>query len=309
MRRLAVLAAAIAAPSLVSAATLPELNGRVQVLDTQTLEVNGTRFRLAYVEGGPGPLTQRMQSAIVARGGIATCYPFADGRYACSLPDGEDIATLAIMFGYTRAAADAPPSLKDAQKEAAAQGYGGWRQESDVAAPPVQPPVVVVYPTSPPAVAPDYAAPLPPPDDVSATAEPELPPTVDYDGLSYPLVWGGASLGYGFYDQGHYWHPHAAPIVPPAVAAGPRVIYPGSPIPRGPVSGLGPLPAVVRPFSEAPAGAGHPGIPTLAIGQYHPLPHAYVTAPVGTTTRVTTTRIVVAHGPVRVGHPARAVVR
>src|SRR5271165_2699531 len=164
MRRLAVLAAAIAAPSLVSAATLPELNGRVQVLDTQTLEVNGSRFHLAYVEGGPGPLTQRMQAAIVARGGIATCYSIAAAGYACSLADGEDIATLAIMFGFARAAADAPQSLKDAQKEAAVQGFGGWHRESDVAAPPVHPPVVVVYPASPPAVTSDYAAPLPPPD-------------------------------------------------------------------------------------------------------------------------------------------------
>jgi hypothetical protein len=311
MLRLAVFAAVVAVPSLVSAASFPVLSGNVQVLDTQTLDIAGTKVRLAYVDGGPGPLAARMQAAIVARGGVATCYPFDDGRYACALPDGEDVATLAVMYGFARSAADAPQTMKDAQREAATEGFGGWRSGSDVS---VWPPGVVQVAPLPRVVTPgdvvtqDYAAPLPPPDDLYATAAAAAaePLTADYDGLTYPLVWGGASLGWGFYDNAHYWHAHVPPAVPHAGLPGPRIVSPGTPLRPG----SGPLPIVVHPVFR-PASPTYPlGIPSLAPGQYHPLPHAYATSPFGGAHGFVAARpIVVAHVPFRAAHVGGAVVR
>ena len=237
MLRLAVLAAAIATPA-VSAATLPVLRGQVQVVDTQTLAIDSTRVQLAYVHGEAGPLAEQLQRAIAARGGIATCYPFADGRYSCSLADGEDISTLAVSSGLALASADAPQQLKDAQQQAAARGLGGWRVGSGgaVEMPPaiVQPPMPqIVTPQIPdyaapapdvvvPAV-PDFAAPLPPADDLYAGAL--LPGNVGYGGASYPLQYGGSALGWGFHDHDHHWRQHDRWFAAHAVLNGPHVVY------------------------------------------------------------------------------------
>jgi hypothetical protein len=297
MRRLVLIAAMLAAPALAAptwafAAPYPTLTGKVQMRDTQTIEIDGKPLRLAYIQGASGPLAAEMQAAIEQHGDIATCYPLNDGTYVCSLPDGEDVATLAVMDGFARAAADAPQVLRDAQNEASAEGYGMFAHGSDVQALPVVPPVTQ-YPVWPQVVTPDYATPPPPPDYYSETA----PPTVYYEDEPFALVFGGVGLGWGFYDHAHRWHPHVPPQVvrTPGTPAGQmptggvaghvpasgfagQVPSGGFVPPAGPpasVRSFAPLPVVRTPFTAPTAGGHFAAAPRVA----SPAPAAHAAAP------------------------------
>ena len=111
------------------------------VIDTDTLKAGDTTVSLYGIEGIQGEAAQGMQGFLAANAGRVTCQAqSAAGGFVCLLPDGTDVAEVALVNGAARVKDDAPPAYQE--QEAAAQGArrGIW---ADL--PP--PPATVTHPT------------------------------------------------------------------------------------------------------------------------------------------------------------------
>ena len=159
---------------------------------TSALLASGTQtFPLYGLQGLPGRPAQDLQGYIVAHGDSVTCQQQPDGRtFLCTLPDGTDLGKAALVNGAARLAPGAPDSYRAQQADAAASRRGIWAAEA------VPLPVVVAPPL------PAYA--LAPPDGGVAYLGDQ--PTAVIDGEQEFFVFGGAGLGWGFWDRARHWH-------------------------------------------------------------------------------------------------------
>ncbi len=162
------------------------------------LIAGGQSFLLDGLLGIAGRPAQELQAYIAAHGNALMCQP-GGGRYVCTLPDGTDIAKVALINGAARASDDAPDAYRQQQALAQEARRGIWAT-AGVAAPPVAGPAVAVTP--PIAVAPPVGL------VVEDTAGPVTyvgeQPTAVIDGEPVLFVY-GAGLGWGYYDHFHHW--------------------------------------------------------------------------------------------------------
>ncbi len=108
-------------------AGLPEqVAGRAQAIDTATLQVHGRTIPLAGVVGRPDAYAAQLQAMIDAQGATVRCL-HAGAGYACTLPNGADVARAALSSGIASAAADAPEAYRAQEQAARAAHRGLWK--------------------------------------------------------------------------------------------------------------------------------------------------------------------------------------
>jgi endonuclease YncB( thermonuclease family) len=167
------------------------------VQDTSTLVADGKTYILDGVIGFQAPYAGQLQGYIAGNGDSVTCSPQNDaGQYICLMPDGTDVAKVALVNGAARVDQDAPDAYRVQQLDALNNRRGYWA-------------------TAPEAVL--TAALLPPEPDVLYTlvAGDDGSDGITYvggapvaliDGESTFLVYGDDGLGWGYYDGYHHWH-------------------------------------------------------------------------------------------------------
>ncbi len=193
------------------------------VTTTAELAADGRVYMLDGLIGfGARFYTLQLQSYIDAHGGQLRCEPKGGGRYVCRLPDGTDIATVALLRGLARAEAKSPPDYRADQAEAVRARTGFWLNPPE--------PLLAALPPAP-EPAPQVGCCVTPPSNL----EPELSfdgdiPVVVIEGEPVPFVF-IKEIGWGFYDHLGQWH--GAPERVRAELAG---TYPNGP-PLAPVEG------------------------------------------------------------------------
>src|SRR5271166_695988 len=105
------------------------------IRDTATLVIDGRAFLVAGIEGVGGAPLNSLKDFVEAAGGTVTCVP-APGisTYTCHLPDGSDLATIALLNGAARLGSDAPAADRMQEEIARTNHRGIWasyRQSSD----------------------------------------------------------------------------------------------------------------------------------------------------------------------------------
>jgi len=120
-------ASAPAKTAVPAAAAVPvpqQLRGVPQIVDSATLQLNGTVIRLDGISGEAGKPAQDLGQYI--RGREIACQP-ADtaGQYRCTLGD-YDLGEAVLLNGAGRASADAPERLRQAEQQARLAGRGVW---------------------------------------------------------------------------------------------------------------------------------------------------------------------------------------
>ncbi len=109
-----------------AAATLPDtITGRVKVLTTASLVVDGQRIGLYGVKGMGGSYARQLRALIDSRGGVLTCTR-RDALYVCSLPGNLDIARAALYNGAAHPADDASPDYREQADSARLARRGVW---------------------------------------------------------------------------------------------------------------------------------------------------------------------------------------
>jgi hypothetical protein len=120
--QMATLSARPAAPAVV----LPDtLSGRVKVVTTARVVVDGHRIDLFGIRGQGGVYVGQMQAVIESRGGTLSCQR-RGARYVCSLPGGIDIARAALYNGAARPAANASADYRELATGAKSARLGLW---------------------------------------------------------------------------------------------------------------------------------------------------------------------------------------
>ena len=162
--------------------------------DTATLVADGKTYGLDGVQGLGQPYAAQLQGYIAANGDSLTCSEqSATGRYICLLPDGMDIAKIALVNGAATVAADAPDAYRLQQTEAQNNRRGYW----------LNPPPGAVQVT---AMAPSDRYTFVAGDDgVDGITYLGGAPVALIGGESVFLVYGDG-LGWGYYDHWHHWH-------------------------------------------------------------------------------------------------------
>jgi len=185
--------------------TVPHPLARTSVL----LVLDGQSFALDGLQGLPGQPAQELQGYIAAHGDSVTCQQQPGGQsYVCLLPDGTDVGKAALVNGAARAAPGAPDAYLAQQADAVANRRGIWAA-APAPLPVVVAPAVPVHPvplSAVPAV-PAYPAPVPNgpvPDGPVAYLGDQ--PTAVIDGEQALFVFGGAALGWGYWDHARRWH-------------------------------------------------------------------------------------------------------
>ena len=176
------------------------------------LTAGGAAYPLDGLQGLPGRPAQELQGYIAAHGDSVTCQQQPGGRaYVCTLPDGTDVAMVALVNGAARLAPEASASYRVQQDQAVANRRGIWATG-------LAPVPAVLGPA--PASVPRPAVPSYPPPGVPADATPgyagDAPPggvavlggqpTAVIDGEQAFFVFGGAGLGWGYWDRLRHWH-------------------------------------------------------------------------------------------------------
>jgi endonuclease YncB( thermonuclease family) len=107
--------------------SLPEtVAGGATVIDTATLSVEGQRIPLFGVTGEAGALADQLQDLLNANGARVTCRLQVES-YRCQLPNGIDIARVALYNGAARPGPDASDDYRQQAAAAAAQHKGVWQ--------------------------------------------------------------------------------------------------------------------------------------------------------------------------------------
>jgi len=170
-----------------------------QVRDTATLLADGKTYRLDGVEGLGGKYARELHDYIAANGDTLRCQVAGQSdRYVCLLPDGTDIAKVALVNGAARVASDAPDSYRVQQGEALSNRRGYWEHPpADVVAAARQPVVAA------PAGAVGY--PVAAGEENAGIAYIAGQPTAVIGGETVFLVFAGGA-GWGYWDHYHHWH-------------------------------------------------------------------------------------------------------
>ncbi len=120
--------------------SLPDsIAGTASVIDTATLSVDGQRVPLFGVTGETGTLADQLGDLLSANGGQVTCALQVDS-YRCMLPNGIDIARIALYNGAARLGPDASDDYRQQAAAATAQHKGVWAPDYAQAAPSSTPP-------------------------------------------------------------------------------------------------------------------------------------------------------------------------
>jgi penicillin-binding protein 1A len=101
------------------------IRGRVFVLDTGTLEIQGQIVRLLGVEGANGRMARRLGRYLRRR--EVLCEPASAQEHRCAAA-GRDLSELILLNGAGRVTADAPAELRAAQDRARELHAGLWRR-------------------------------------------------------------------------------------------------------------------------------------------------------------------------------------
>jgi endonuclease YncB( thermonuclease family) len=175
----------------------PETLKHPIVQDTGTLFAEGKTYVLTGVTGFEAPYTVQLQSYIATNGDSVTCDPQNDlGVYICLLPDGTDVAKVALVNGAARVASDAPDAYRVQQLDALNNRRGYWA---------TAPEAVLAAAMLPPEPQTQYI--LAAGDDGSdGITYIGGAPVAMVDGESVFLVYGDDDLGWGYYDHFHHWH-------------------------------------------------------------------------------------------------------
>jgi endonuclease YncB( thermonuclease family) len=175
----------------------PETLKHPVVQDTSTLFAGGKTYVLDGVVGFQAPYSGQLQGYIAANGDSATCSPQNDaGHYVCLMPDGTDVAKVALVNGAARVDQDAPDAYRVQQLDALNNRRGYWATASEA---------VMTAALLPPE--PDEQYTLVAGDDgVDGITYVGGAPVALIGGESMFLVYGDDDLGWGYYDHYHHWH-------------------------------------------------------------------------------------------------------
>jgi hypothetical protein len=167
------------------------------VQDTATLASAGKTYVLDGVVGFPAPYSAGLQSYISSNGDSVTCSPQGGAdNYICLLPDGTDVAKVALVNGAARVASDAPDAYRVQQLEAINNRRGYWVSAPDA---------VMTAALLPPPEQPQYAF-VAGDDGVDGISYVGGAPVAMIAGESVFMVYGDDALGWGYYDHYHHWH-------------------------------------------------------------------------------------------------------
>src|SRR4051795_6405774 len=128
----------------------PDTVTHPMVRDTATLVADGRTYVLDGIIGLSGIYASQLQGYIAANGDSLICSPQgAPGHYVCVLPDGTDIAMVALVNGAAQVAPDAPGAYRLQQSEAINNRRGYWLSVAEpvrtaALAPPEPSPYVLV---------------------------------------------------------------------------------------------------------------------------------------------------------------------
>jgi endonuclease YncB( thermonuclease family) len=249
----------------------PVVVNHPQVKDTATLTDGTQTYVLDGVEGFGAPYAGQLQGYIAANGDQVTCQlQEGPGDYICLLPDGTDVAKVALVNGAAQVAADAPDSYRVQQRDALNHRRGYWAAAAPSA-------VTTAFTT---VEQPSVCCALPPGDDGSdGVVYVGGEPTAVIDGTTVFLVFGGVA-GWGYYDHGHHWHGapdryrshlerfhpdgHGLRGYASAATRGPGGVAPGGTHRAGTPVGV-PAPAAATP-------GGHPGAVSPGVRAAPPVP-------------------------------------
>jgi endonuclease YncB( thermonuclease family) len=160
------------------------------VQDTATLVADNQSYALDGIEGIGGDYARSFQGYIAANGDSLLCQPQGGpDNFVCLLPDGTDVAKVALVNGAARVTADAPDAYRAQQADAFAHHRGIWQNatvDTMVDLPP--PPIVVV-----------------PGDEFAGLVYVDGVPTAEIDGQTVFFAYADG-LGWGYWDPGHHWH-------------------------------------------------------------------------------------------------------
>src|SRR5580658_9362677 len=106
----------------------PPIAGHPIMRDTGILTIGDRTFPLAGVDGVSGPPVDEMQKYIADRGDTVTCDPEGLVRYVCTLPDGTDLARVALVNGAARLAVNARDEYSQQLEIAQHERRGIWAQ-------------------------------------------------------------------------------------------------------------------------------------------------------------------------------------
>jgi endonuclease YncB( thermonuclease family) len=112
------------------------------IVDTARLTDATNSVTLFGIVGLPGEAAQGMQAFLASAGNRVLCQARTGADYVCLLPNGTDLAEVALINGAARAKDDAPAAYRDQEAAAQAARRGIW-----VNLPP--PPVTLTHPTVP----------------------------------------------------------------------------------------------------------------------------------------------------------------
>lgn len=116
----------LVAPYKPAEARLKTISGKVVVLDTANLIVNGKAIALYGIQGINGALADGMEKFINSQGARANCVPKGKRKYICKTPSGVDIGEAAILNGAARTTFDAPKKYKLGEDKARNNRRGIW---------------------------------------------------------------------------------------------------------------------------------------------------------------------------------------
>ncbi len=103
----------------------PPVAGRAAVVDTGTLRIAGQVVRLAGVVGFAGEHAREMALYLAGREVVCETVPAQPGFHRCRAGE-RDLSEVVVFNGGGRAAADAEPTLRQAEERARAAGRGMW---------------------------------------------------------------------------------------------------------------------------------------------------------------------------------------
>jgi endonuclease YncB( thermonuclease family) len=110
-----------------------------KVVDTATLATSANSVTLFGIVGLTGEAAQGLQTFLATTNNRMICQPKTGTDFVCLLPDGTDLAEVALVNGAARARDDAPAAYHEQEAAAQAARRGIW-----ASLPP--PPVVLTHP-------------------------------------------------------------------------------------------------------------------------------------------------------------------
>jgi len=175
----------------------PPISGHPVMRDTGTLTIGNRTFPLAGVDGVSGPAVEEMQKYIAANGDKVNCDAEGLVRYVCTLPDGTDLARLALVNGAARLAVNARDEYSQQVDIAQREKRGLWAQG-------VPQPARTVYEVNTAYQQAESAtAPL---DGLAADINfIDNEPMINVDGDSVAVLY-DRDYGWGYWDHDHRWH-------------------------------------------------------------------------------------------------------